>query len=46
VPVLDGDTAESLAARILEVEHRLYPEGIRRVAVGGWRLVGRRVQSA
>jgi len=46
VPVHDGDTAETLAARILEAEHRLYPEGIRRVAAGGWRVVGRRVQSA
>ena len=46
VRVIDGDTAESLAARILEVEHRLYPEGIRRVAEGRWRIVGRRVQSA
>ena len=42
VPVLDTDTAETLATRILEVEHRLYPEGIRRVAAGGWRIVGRR----
>jgi phosphoribosylglycinamide formyltransferase-1 len=31
VPVLPGDTAESLAARILEVEHRLYPDAIARV---------------
>jgi phosphoribosylglycinamide formyltransferase-1 len=31
VPVLPGDTADSLAARILEVEHRLYPEAIARV---------------
>ena len=31
VPVLPGDTADSLAARILEVEHRLYPEAIQRV---------------
>ncbi len=46
VPVLDDDTADSLAARILEAEHRLYPEGIRRVAQGGWRIVGRRVESA
>ena len=46
VPVLDADTAETLAARILEAEHRLYPEGIRRVAAGGWRVVGRRVVSA
>ena len=46
VPVLDTDTAETLAARILETEHRLYPEGIRRIAQGGWRIVGRRVHSA
>ena len=44
VPVLDADTAETLAARILEAEHRLYPEGIRRLADGGWRIVGRKVQ--
>jgi len=31
VPVVPGDTADSLAARILEVEHRLYPEAIQRV---------------
>ena len=43
VPVLDADTAETLAARILEAEHRLYPEGIRRIAQGGWRVAGRRV---
>jgi phosphoribosylglycinamide formyltransferase-1 len=29
VPVLPGDTADSLAARILELEHRLYPEAIK-----------------
>src|SRR5687768_17383599 len=28
VPILPGDTADTLAARILEVEHRLYPEAI------------------
>ena len=28
VPVVAGDTADTLAARILEVEHRLYPEAI------------------
>jgi len=31
VPVLPGDTADTLAARILETEHRLYPEAIARV---------------
>jgi phosphoribosylglycinamide formyltransferase-1 len=31
VPVLPGDSADTLAARILEVEHRLYPEAIQLV---------------
>jgi phosphoribosylglycinamide formyltransferase-1 len=31
VPVLPGDTEESLSARILEAEHRLYPEALRAV---------------
>jgi len=44
VPVLDDDTAETLAERILDAEHRLYPDGIRRIAQGGWRIVGRRIQ--
>ena len=43
VPVLDGDTADTLAARILEVEHQIYPEAVRRVLAGGWRVTGRRV---
>lgn len=43
VPVLDEDTEDELAARILEVEHRLYPEAVRRVLAGGWRIEGRRV---
>lgn len=34
VPVLPNDTAESLHARIQVVEHKLYPEAIRRVAAG------------
>lgn len=34
VPVLKGDTEESLAARVLEVEHRLYPQALRLVAEG------------
>ena len=42
VPVLPGDTAESLAARILEEEHRAYPEAVRMILDGGWRLEGRR----
>ena len=43
VPVLDDDSAESLAARILEVEHRLYPSAIARLIRGGYKLVGRRL---
>lgn len=46
VPVLDDDTAETLAARILEVEHRLYPAAIAVLADGGWRIEGRRVVAA
>jgi phosphoribosylglycinamide formyltransferase 1 len=34
VPVLDGDTEQSLAARVLAVEHRLYPQALRLVAEG------------
>lgn len=43
VPVLPEDTAESLAARIHPVEHRLYPEALRLFATGGVRIEGRRV---
>jgi phosphoribosylglycinamide formyltransferase 1 len=45
VAVLDDDTAETLAARILEQEHRLYPDAIRLVLDGGWEIVGRRFVS-
>jgi phosphoribosylglycinamide formyltransferase-1 len=31
VPIIPGDTADSLAARILDVEHLLYPEAITRI---------------
>jgi len=34
VPVLPGDTPETLAARVLAVEHRIYPLALRRVAEG------------
>ncbi len=34
VPVLAGDTEETLAARVLEAEHRLYPEALKLVAEG------------
>jgi len=44
VPVLDGDSAETLAARILAAEHRLYPEALALVATGRARLIGDRVE--
>ena len=34
VPVLDGDDAESLAARVLAVEHSIYPEAVRLIQAG------------
>jgi len=43
VPVLDDDTAESLAARILKEEHRIYSEAIALVLSGNYRIEGRRV---
>ena len=43
VPVLPGDTEESLAARILVEEHRLYPAAIRLFAEGRLRIAGRQV---
>jgi phosphoribosylglycinamide formyltransferase-1 len=39
VPVLPGDTAETLAARVLTQEHRLYPAVLRRFAIGDRRPV-------
>ena len=43
VQVRDDDTCETLSARILVEEHRVYPEAIQRVIEGGWRVDGRRV---
>ena len=43
VPVLDDDTAESLSARILKEEHRIYTEAIALVLSGRFRIEGRRV---
>jgi phosphoribosylglycinamide formyltransferase-1 len=46
VPVYDDDTEETLAARILVQEHRIYPMAIRLFFAGKLRLEGRRVQVA
>jgi len=43
VPVLDGDTVETLSARILSEEHRIYSEAIRMVLSGNLTIEGRRV---
>lgn len=43
VPVLSGDTAETLAARVLKVEHRVYPAALRLVAAGQARCDGEKV---
>jgi phosphoribosylglycinamide formyltransferase-1 len=42
VPVQDDDTAETLADRILAVEHQAYPEAIRILLDRRWRIEGRR----
>lgn len=43
VPVLDADTPETLAARVLEAEHILYPMALRLVASGAVHVEGERV---
>lgn len=44
VPVLDDDTVETLAARILKVEHRLLPEAVRLFCQGKLDINGRKVR--
>jgi len=44
VPVYDNDTAETLADRILEQEHRIYPEAVRLFATGKLVVEGRKVR--
>jgi len=44
VPVLDGDTEDTLAARILEQEHRIYPEAVELWAMGRLAMDDRRVR--
>jgi phosphoribosylglycinamide formyltransferase-1 len=39
--VIAGDTAETLASRILEEEHRAYPDAVQMILDGGWRVDGR-----
>ena len=44
VPVLDGDTVESLAARVLEAEHKLYPHALALFASGRVHIAGEKVR--
>ncbi|HZI81356.1 MAG TPA: phosphoribosylglycinamide formyltransferase [Vicinamibacterales bacterium] len=46
VPLLENDTEESLAARILVEEHQAYPEAVQRLLDGGGTVVGRRFVKA
>jgi phosphoribosylglycinamide formyltransferase-1 len=43
VPVREDDTVDTLSARILIEEHRIYPEAIARVLGGQWIIDGRRM---
>ena len=43
VPVHDDDTVDTLSARILKEEHRIYSAAIRIVLAGNYRIEGRRV---
>ena len=44
VPVYDDDTEETLSARILEKEHRIYPEAIKLYSEGRLKIEGRKVR--
>ncbi len=46
VPVSDNDTGETLAAKILDEEHRIYPEAVRLFFEGRLSIEGRRVLSS
>ena len=46
VPVEDRDTEQSLSARILKEEHRIYSEAVKIVLEGNYKIVGRRVLHA
>ena len=43
VPILEDDSEETLARRILEQEHQLYAEAVALVVNGNYRIIGRRV---
>ncbi|MCF7520826.1 phosphoribosylglycinamide formyltransferase [Neisseria sp. ZJ106] len=43
VPILDGDTADTVAARVLKVEHTLFPKAVADFAAGRLKIEGNRV---
>jgi phosphoribosylglycinamide formyltransferase 1 len=45
VGVADDDTADTLAARVLEIEHKIYPQALRLLAMGALRLEGERCRT-
>ncbi|QMT40201.1 phosphoribosylglycinamide formyltransferase [Neisseria shayeganii] len=45
VPVLDGDNADALAARVLAVEHRLLPQAVADFVAGRLHIEGKRVRN-
>ena len=46
VPILDGDTADDIAARVLKVEHQLLPQAVADFAAGHLKIDGNRVLSS
>ena len=46
VPILDGDTADDVAARVLTVEHQLFPQAVADFVAGRLKLEGNRVLHA
>jgi phosphoribosylglycinamide formyltransferase-1 len=43
VPIEDRDTEDTLSARILKEEHRIYSEAVKIVLAGNYKIAGRRV---
>ena len=46
VPVIDGDTPDSLSARVLSAEHRLYPHALALFAAGKVQICNERIEGS
>ena len=46
VPILDGDTADDVATRVLTVEHQLFPQAVADFIAGRLKIEGKRVLNA